>query len=403
MVVVVGFGPGGLSAASELARRGEEVVVIERRGSQIFHPCGIPAVLKGLVHPRKLLTPAPMMRGVKVEKDTAIRVTEEGVECGKGFRPGKVIIATGSEPVKMEGAVTVADPDSVEQVMEKLKEGKKRVAVIGAGAIGVEIACAVKEHDTLLFEAKERILPDIFSESFSSYIMEFLEAEGVMVKTGVAIEDAKSIDADLKISCIGFKPRFPEVGAKSDKFGLLTDERLRVILDGKPSERIFAVGDCIRPPGFENGYLPRLATAAYVQGKIAARNITGDNLIYRSFMPPIIIKIMDMEAGRLGEIGGPETEEIRMKLRDMPSWLSESQSIVALTVSREGKIVGVQVISHKHGEARYIINMFYLVIKFGISLDELRFTELCYQPEICEFPDTVKNALEVLELRLRKM
>ena len=135
-----------------------------------------------------------------------------------------------------------------------------RAAVVGAGAAGIELACAMaavfdrarQPREIEVLEASERILAG-YSRRFVRKTREVLREKRISVRTGararsvssesVDLEDGSSVPSELTVWLTGPEAYgvFRESGLPLDDRGfLLTDDSLRSI--GDP--RVYAVGDC---------------------------------------------------------------------------------------------------------------------------------------------------------------
>lgn len=135
-IAVVGGGPAGLACASEAARRGHAVTLLEageRLGGQLTLARAVPG---------------------KTEFDETLRYFEaqlarHGVQVQIGHRPDEaelagfdhVVIATGVEPRRPEiPGIDHAKVASYDEILSGRREAGERVAVIGSGGIGFDVA-----------------------------------------------------------------------------------------------------------------------------------------------------------------------------------------------------------------------------------------------------------------------
>ncbi len=184
---------------------------------------------------------------------------------------------------------------------EPLRQGQLNVAIIGAGATGVELSAelhyAVRrlvaygldeispERDVrlILIEAAEEILPSLPARVAGETRKE-LRQLGVEVRTGrsvtevtsegVQLEDGPFLPAQIKVWAAGIKgPDFLR-----DLDGLETNRLNQLVvhdtLQATRDERVFAMGDCafIPQPGTEEPVPPR-AQAAHQQASLLARSL----------------------------------------------------------------------------------------------------------------------------------
>jgi selenide,water dikinase len=135
-----------------------------------------------------------------------------------------------------------------------------RVVIIGAGAGGVEVACAAaavldrtgREREITLVESGDGV-PAGYARRFQDRARVALEAHRVRVRLGIRgsagragavdLDDGTSLPSDLAVWLTGPQgaPLLAASGLPVDPRGFLwTDDRLRSIAD----PRVFAVGDC---------------------------------------------------------------------------------------------------------------------------------------------------------------
>lgn len=138
--------------------------------------------------------------------------------------------------------------------------GPVRVVVVGGGASGVEVACAVRASlhragraaEVTVVEAGDRILHG-YSERFRERARGVLAELGIRVEPGVRVvrvtpglavtSDGRELPAELTIWLTGpaAAALLAASGLPTDRRGfLLVDDRLRSVAD----PRVFAVGDC---------------------------------------------------------------------------------------------------------------------------------------------------------------
>ena len=174
------------------------------------------------------------------------------------------------------------------------------VAIIGAGATGVELAAEL-HHATLmlrsygldrirpedlninLVEAGPRILP-VLPERIAKPAADTLNSLGVLTHTGSPVKEVHAdglllgngefIAASLKVWAAGIRaPAFlKELGLETNRINqLLVHKTLQTTQD----ERIFAFGDCAACPMDEpDQFVPPRAQAAHQQASLLTKNLT---------------------------------------------------------------------------------------------------------------------------------
>lgn len=184
---------------------------------------------------------------------------------------------------------------------EPLQPGQLHVAIVGAGATGVELAAEMHkatrqlvaygldridpERDVkiTLLEAAPRVLPRL-SERLSAATLKELQRLGVEVRTGEQVEEVTAagvrarsglfVPAEIKVWSAGVKAHdwLRELdGLETNRANqLVVDETLRTTRD----PNVFAIGDCAscHLPGHEQPLPPR-AQVAYQQAMTLAKTL----------------------------------------------------------------------------------------------------------------------------------
>jgi NADH dehydrogenase len=196
-------------------------------------------------------------------------------------------------------------------------DARVRVAIVGAGATGVELAAELynaaaalayyglevfdeSRLEITLIEAGQRILPAL-PEKLSNAAKEELEALGVRVLTGARVAevtaegvraaDGEFISADLRVWAAGVKAADflrDLSGLESDRVNRLV---VRPTLQTTRDDRIFAIGDCCACPQPGAGKpVPPRAQAAHQMADKAFANLCGavegrplSEFVYRDF------------------------------------------------------------------------------------------------------------------------
>ena len=231
------------------------------------------------------------------------RVTHQLIaQDGERVRYDKLLVTTGSSPRRLsvpgshlDGVLYLRKVQDCEAIKTAFAAAK-RVAIIGAGWIGLETAAAARAADvevTVLEMGKLPLLGVLGTEVAEIYaalhtehgvelrtgveVAEIIGAHGRA--TGVLLADGSLIDADVVVVGIGILPNteLAEMADLKIDNGILVDEYLR------SSDRdVFAAGDVA------NAYYPSLGrhlrlehwSAALNQGPVAAANMMGGTTAY---------------------------------------------------------------------------------------------------------------------------
>ncbi|CCV03830.1 phenylpropionate dioxygenase, ferredoxin reductase subunit [Mesorhizobium metallidurans STM 2683] len=207
----------------------------------------------------------------------------------------KLLLATGSLPrrLPMPGlgprCVYLRTFNDALAIRAHLKAGN-RVAIIGGGFIGLELAAAARKlgASVTVIEAQPRILMRGVPAEIADIIHQAHEAEGVKILTGqgiaavaddgtdvrITLAGGSDIVADLAVIGIGAVP----VTSLAAEAGLTIDNGIAVDAELRTSDPdIFAAGDCCSFPLAVYGRRVRLEAwrNAQEQGALAARNMLG--------------------------------------------------------------------------------------------------------------------------------
>jgi dihydrolipoamide dehydrogenase len=296
-LIIIGAGPGGYRAAELAAKAGLKVVVFEAEnvGGTCLNVGCIPT--KAYVHSatfaearERMAQVVPQLRGgveaiLSHPNITLIReeatfvdahtVTSaalpslqgEGLGVGAVFTAPNIIIATGSETKWLR--LNNMDSRVVDSTgLLQLETQPKRLAIIGAGVIGMEFASVFHRFgsEVTVIEYLKECLPALDSD-IAKRLRKHQEKSGITFKMKTAVENIADIDADIILMATGRKPRVQSHFAKA---GFDYDERTGVRVDANfetTVKGIYAIGDV-------NG-LQMLAHAAEMQAMHAVNHILG--------------------------------------------------------------------------------------------------------------------------------
>ena len=386
-VLIIGSSAGGMVVAG-LGKRinPDKKFTVITKNEKTLVPCGIPYVFGTVGTTDKNIIPIEQSfakKGIELIYDEVIQIDREHKEVllksGKIMAYEKLALATGSnpyEPIWLPGHdlenVYYIPKDKVYLDEAQKKIGKaKKVIVIGAGFIGVEMSHEIHKlgKEVHLLEKLPNILSLAFDPDLSDRIEALLLADGVKVQTGVTVksifgkdkaegvllDDGTRMEADAIILSMGYRPN----SALAVKAGLPVNDKGFIIVDEymrTTDSNIFAVGDCAEKKQFITGKsVPiMLASTACAEARLAALNLYGISAV-KSFSGTISIFSSAIGSKGFGVAGLTEREanEIGMKyvtgifegMDRHPGCLPDSEKqFVKLIVARDsGIIVGCEV------------------------------------------------------------
>jgi dihydrolipoamide dehydrogenase len=319
-VIVIGSGPGGYVAAIRAAQLGLKTAVAERDrvGGRCLNYACIPA--------KAVLRTADILSEIDDAAEYGIGVPSRDVDFSKVaerrnkvistltggvgglFKKNKIDVLEGDGSLTASGNVRVGDTEyetkavilatgSVPKPIPGTQFGGRiistegawaldtlpgRIAVVGAGASGAEIASAYGRLGTevLLFEALDRVLPTEDAD-ISRVAARALAKQNMAIHTGTLVEnvtagDSKvsftfgedSAEVDYLVIAAGRGPDVERLGL--EEAGVKLDDRGLIDVDGAQrtsAENVYAIGDLVHGPA--------LAHKASDEGVIAAEAIAG--------------------------------------------------------------------------------------------------------------------------------
>jgi pyruvate/2-oxoglutarate dehydrogenase complex dihydrolipoamide dehydrogenase (E3) component len=311
-LVVIGGGAAGLGAARAGAAAGARTLLVsagEIGGECTFTGCVpsktlIEAAARGAAFPAAMTAVRAAVAAIAAT-ETAEVLAREGVEVRRGqaaflspreisvdgrvLRARRFVVATGSRPA-IPPVPGLADTIYLtNETIFGLDELPGRLAVLGGGAVGCELAQAFARlgSKVTLAEAAPRLLPAA-DPAASAVVEEVFRAEGISVRTGVAAASVKPNDngvtlvlasgeetaADRLLVATGRQPVAAHLGLENA--GVRLDKRGYIATDGylaTTAPGVYAAGDV-------TGRMP-FTHAAHAMGRLAARNA-----LRRRWSPP---------------------------------------------------------------------------------------------------------------------
>ena len=310
--VIVGAGLAGAKAAGELREQGFDgrVVLIgdeperpyERPPLSKDYLRGESAREKAHVHPGDFYTD----REIELLTGTSVSAVDPGssrvlLEDNRELAYDALLLATGAEPrrlpvpgAELEGIYylrTLADSDALRS---RLDAGG-RVAVVGAGWIGSEVAASARQRGLEVTVIDPLAVPNerIFGERVGAFYRDVHLQHGVSMMLGrgvaafaggntvaqVRTNDGESVECDFVVVGVGVVPRsgLAQAAGLEVENGIVVDERL---VSSVPN--IYAAGDVANAwhPFFERRIRVEHWANALNQGPAAARSMLGGEVSY---------------------------------------------------------------------------------------------------------------------------
>lgn len=454
-VAVIGGGPGGYTAAIRAAQLGLNVVLIEK------NHLGGTCLNEGCIPSKSLLTSADdyaslhdlSYKGITVEQpnvdfskmqqwkqENVIEKLRNGVASlcklnkieiayGKAtfidhntvrvqgeykaqrYQFESAIIATGSSSIEIaqlpfDGDLIISSKEALE-----LEEIPEKLAVVGGGYIGVEIATIYSKlgSEVILFEEQSNILSQ-FDRRITQIIRKRLLENNVEIFTSSKIEKINrtenglgqiianvkgkeaNFEANKILVSVGRKPNV--IDSCLDELSLTVDEKGFIETNEKCQTNvphIYAIGDVSGEP--------MLAHKAIYEGKVAAEVIAGKSVAKDAQCIPFVV-FTDPEIATVGmteeqaEAAGYTviTGNCPFSANGRALSLREQDGFIKVVVDEESHILlGVQMVGP---EVSNLISEAALAIEIGTRVEDIALT-IYPHPTLSEvFQEAAENALK---------
>ncbi len=330
-LIVIGSGPGGYSAAVRAGQYGLKTAIIEKDpklGGTCLHVGCIPT--KALLHTAdvweyfkhsadqgiqcenpRLDYPKVLDRKNKIvskhAKGVEFLMKKNKVDTIRGFGTlqgnGRVLVRDGDKTQTLEAKNIIIATGSVARMLPGLESDAKSIltnieildlpavpktmAIIGAGAVGVEFASIFNRFGTkvTVFEMLPRLVP-VEDEEVSKELERVFRKTGIRCETGAKVESIErtangvrfcaalangkreEMEAETLLVAVGRKPNTDGIGLETiqcqvDRGFIKVDENQQVGEAG-----VYAIGDVVAGT-------PQLAHVASMEGMVAVAHMAG--------------------------------------------------------------------------------------------------------------------------------
>lgn len=446
-ILVIGGGPAAITIAKTVQGRLTVGIIRPEEHSMIY--CAMPYAIEGLLPYEKTLKKDSIVTEANAslirDRVSKVNFDEKTVETEKNVKIGynNLVIATGAKPIlppvqgrDLKGVMTFKTADDLQKIMKLVDGGLQKAVIVGAGAIGIELAQALNDRKvkTHLVDMADSILPNMADYEMIENAQEALIKSGINLHLKsrvsalrgteaveeVLLENMQTIHFDqmdhcsetsrpvlpgLVVFAIGMAPDvelFTESSLELGRDGIVVDERLATNINS-----VYAVGDCCQFTSGITGQVVsgKLATNAVPMARVLANNFLGRNRSYPGFYNGAATKIGNYYIGNTGltetaarkhfdiEVGYaefttafpimPDATEVRLKL---------------IADTKTHKIVGGQFVSGKPVTDK--VDKITMAIQYGITLEQLSNFSYSAQPYQSFYPAhnlIVKAAEEILE------
>jgi NADH oxidase (H2O2-forming) len=419
-VCIIGAGAAGRSASRRIQQLDEQaqIDIFTTQDEIGYAPCEPPFVLRGIAGWDDIFLPGNFFEGrnitVHLNSKVAdiLRKEKRIVAEGQSYPYDRLILSPGAVPsipsipgIDAENVFTVSTNIADGRALEKIIPKYTSAAVIGAGAIGVEMTLALMAkgyHHVYLLDMLENVLPASLDKNMAEKIEKVMQQKGVELILSAEVSSIRSksgeklvilpdrqLEVDLVLLTTGAKPNI-ELAQKAgiqigETGGILVNQYLQT-----SDPDIYAAGDCIenwdRIIGSKTRYL--MVTAASRTGDVAARNVVlGNSTAYEGTLLTFVIEIFGHQIGTVGfteklarERGLDVVATTISTPTTRPRYGGKLFHYKLIAGRRTGTLVGAQIISEEM--IRGVVNEIALAIAEKVLLHRLALLETPYSPAV---------------------
>ena len=435
-VCLIGAGAGGRSASGRIRQLDKQAQIdIFSTQSEIgYAPCEPPFVLKGvsrwddIFYPGKFFEERNITVHLSTEVTDILRKEKRIIAGGKHYPYDKLILSPGTVPSVppipgLDGkneftlSTNIADGRAVDKIIPKYKSA----AVIGAGAIGVEITLALVARgyqEVYLLDMLENILPAGLDKDMTGKVEQVMQEKGTELVLSASISSVKTesgrkriilpdreLEVDLIFLTTGARPNV-ELARKAgieigETEGVLVNQYLQT-----SDPDIYAAGDCLENWDMMTGTKTRrlMVTTASRTGNVAGENlVSGNSLPYEGTLMTFTIEILGYQIGAAGftervarERGLDVVSVTITHPTTRPRYGGKDVHYKLVAERRTGTLVGAQIISEEM--IRGLISELALAIAEKVPLHRLALLESPYSPAVGM--DPIRLGVEELARKL---
>lgn len=399
--IVIGGGPGGYVAAIRAAQLGRKTAVVERdkAGGRCLNYACIPAktvlrtaeifaeakgsaelgvVAKDVsldwdaVGARRAAVSESLSSGVKMlwDKNKITMIEGEGSLTAEGnvkvgdevYEAGSVVLATGSVALPIPGVEfggRVVDTWGA----WSLPELPKKIAVVGAGASGSEIASAYARFGTevILIEMLPQILP-AEDKDIAKIVERSFKKQGIEISTGAPVENVEAGEGSVKLSygetttevdylCVAGGRRPDVEGLGLSEAGVELEENGKIKVDAyqqTTNPKVFAIGDLVNKKALAHKASEEGVVAVEKAAGVETHPVEQELMVGATFCHPQVASVGLTEAQ--AKEAGHDVKVGKQKIagEGAGTVYDDKEGLVKLVVdSKYGEILGAHIVGNR--------------------------------------------------------
>jgi len=399
--IVIGGGPGGYVAAIRSAQLGRKTAVVERdkAGGRCLNYACIPA--KTILRTAEIYTEAKgsaelgvvasdvrldwdavgkrrasvsetLSSGVKLlwDKNKVKMIEGDGSLTADGnvkvgeevYEAGATILATGSVALPIPGVEfggRVVDTWGA----WSLPELPQKIAVVGAGASGAEIASAYARFgvEVILIEMLPQILP-AEDKDMAKVVERAFKKQGIEISTGAPVENVEAGDSSVKFTyddksaevdylCIA-GGRGPDTeGLGLQEAGVELEENGKIKVDGyqqTTNPKVYAIGDLVNKKALAHKASEEGVVAAEKAAGVETHPIDQELMVGATFTHPQVASVGLTEAA--AKEAGHQVKVGKQKIagEGAGTVYDDKEGLVKLVVdAKYGEVLGAHIVGNR--------------------------------------------------------
>ncbi len=432
-VVVVGCSGAGAMAAKMVKTINPSLdvtIIREQEEKGLLTRCATPYIASGnvMVDPSYKDDAIFTSQGIKlvnvkavgVDRKLKIVTTADGIK----YPYDKLVLATGAKPIifsipgiDLAGVFTLRTSGDAINILNWINSKRvKNVIVVGAGAIGIEIAYLLAQHGLkiIVVEMLDNVMARSLDKDMAEEIEEYIETKGVDLKLSQKVEaviggkevaevkfsSGEQLKTEMVIISGGVEPNSylaKKAGLEMGRFGLKVNEYLQT-----SDEDIFAAGDLIEYKSFITGkpIFGQLRPNAVIGGRVAAKNLLGLKVKFPGLINSFATKFFDQAIAAAGiteneaKENGIDVISTKQKSMSKHSMMREKKPYTLKLIfdKQTKKLIGGQIISLAPSPVKHI-DVIAMAIRTGLTALDLTTLRCAGQPELSPDPGMEPIAL----------
>ncbi len=448
-IVIIGGTACGPKTAARTRRCDPkaQITLVEQGAYLSTATCGLPYYISGVINKEQDLLRLRQeffenVMNVKIMTNTralaidrpAGEISIQAMESDQlsRIKYDKLVLATGSSPivprlegVQLKGIHTLANIDDANTIRTTVSDSEvKRVVIVGAGLIGMEMAesFAVKGLDVTVIEALDWVLPTLLDFEVAAKVEKHLRSRGVKLLLGQqarafvgngegivrkVIGGNAEIDAEMVLLSIGARPNIElardaglTLGATG---GIAVNQYLQT-----SDPNIYAGGDCVENTNRVTGkkVLVPMGSTANKHGRIIGTNITGGSDTFPGVLGTAVVKIFDYNVARVGlsesqaRAAGYEVVTAIVSDYEHASYYPDGKELLVKLVAEKpgGRILGGQAMGP--GEVAKRVDVLATALAFNATAEDIANLNLAYAPPFSNAMDPLHKAANVIRNKI---